>query len=274
MSKLLKLKKFFTIDEAAKYLSSVLEEDVSETDIYGFALERHLTISVKFNSLIEISPGCELSESDLPYNANNSNSFVNRLGHSIYFEDGVVISEGIWDLSMLGGEFIEIDSLHKSATDGRTWECPRVDAVILKKNSVFCKLKCLESNLDEAPHVISDGEVRDLTEERIDCLTLGYYSHRLVIRKEELNRFIHSLDDEQTVIPVITEEDKPLASRERNTLLTLIGVLCNDLGINPSVRGVTASVQAMTELAGTPISDDTIRKILKEVPTALEQRHK
>lgn len=269
MSKLLQLKKFFTMKEAASYLSSVLEESVSETDIYGFALDRHLTLSVKFNSLIEMSPGYEFADADLPYSADDNNCFVNRFGHRVFFEDVVMISEGIWDLSMLGGEFIEIDALHKTATGEGTWERPRIDAVILKKNAIFCKLKCLGSNIDEAPHVIPEGEARDLTEKRIDCLTLGYYSHNIVIRKEELSRFIDSLDDEPEATPVIAE-DKPLMARERNILLKMIGAFCNELNIDPSARGVTTSVQAMTELAGTPISDDTIRKILKDVSTLLE----
>ncbi|ENC6708509.1 hypothetical protein ABKY54_003094 [Vibrio harveyi] len=64
MSKLLKLKKFFTIEEAGKYLSSVFEDNVSVSDIYGYALDRHLTLSVKFNSLIEMSPGYEFAESN------------------------------------------------------------------------------------------------------------------------------------------------------------------------------------------------------------------
>jgi hypothetical protein len=181
-----------------------------------------------------------------------------------------MIGEGIWDLSMLGGEFIEIDALHKVATGEVTWERPRIDAVVLKKNSIFCKLKCLGSNIDEAPHVIPEGEARNLAEKRIDCLTLGYYSHNIVIRKEELSRFIDFLDDEPEAKPVIVEEDKPLMARERNILLKVIGAFCNELNIDPSARGVTASVQAMTELAGTPISNDTIRKILKDVSTLPE----
>lgn len=274
MSKLIKLKKFFTVDEAAKYLSCLLEENVSEVDIYGFALDRHLTLSVKFNSLIEMAPGYEFAESDLPYSADDNNSFVNRFGHRVFFEDGVMIGEGIWDLPMLGGEFVDIDTLHKTATGEESWERSRTNAVILKKNSIFCKLKCLELNSGKGSHVIPEGEALDMTEKRIDCLTLNYYSHTIVIRKEELNRFISSLDDEQSVKPEITEEAKPFTARERNTLLTLVGALCKEAKIDPTLRGVSASVKAMTELVGAPISDDTIRKIFKEIPAALEKRQK
>ncbi len=262
MSKLLKLKKLFTVEEAARYLSSVLEENVSETDIYGFALERDLTLSVTFNSLIEMSPGYEFTESDLPYSADDSNSFVNRFGHRIYFEDGVMIGEGVWDLSMLGGEFIEINALHKEAVGEETWERPRVDAVVLKKNSIFCKLKCLESNVDEAPHVIPEGVARDLNEKRIDCQTLSYYSHRIVIRKEELNRFISFLGDEP---PTPEPEQKSLGSKERTTLLRLIRSLCKAQGIDLNVRGVVKELEWITDKAEDTLSDETLRKIIKKI---------
>ncbi|MGR5410919.1 hypothetical protein [Vibrio sp. PNB22_8_1] len=270
MSKLFKLKKFFTIEEAARYLSSMLEENVSETDIYGFALERHLILSVKFNSLIEMSPGYEFADSDLPYSADDSNSFVNRFGHRVFFEDGVMIGEGIWDLSMLGGEFIEIDTLHKTATDEGTWERPRIDAVVLKKNSIFCKLKCLESNINEAPHVLPEGEIRDLAEKRIDCPTLGYYSHKIGIRKEELNRFISLLDDEPPTPqhdepPAPQHDQKSLGSKERTTLLRLIRSLCKAQGIDLTVRGIVKKLEWVTDNAEDTLSDETLRGIIKKI---------
>jgi len=40
------LKKWLTIPEAAKSLSKLMEEEVSEADILRFALDGHLTLSV------------------------------------------------------------------------------------------------------------------------------------------------------------------------------------------------------------------------------------
>ncbi|MGR5246070.1 hypothetical protein ACP3VU_15250 [Vibrio sp. PNB23_22_6] len=57
MSKLLKLKKFFTLEEAARHLSSSLEEEVTKVDIYNLALEGHLTVSVRFQGVFVMSPG-------------------------------------------------------------------------------------------------------------------------------------------------------------------------------------------------------------------------
>ena len=48
MSKLLKLKEWLTVPDAARYLSILLEEEVSEADLLRLALDGHLTISLLF----------------------------------------------------------------------------------------------------------------------------------------------------------------------------------------------------------------------------------
>lgn len=274
MSKLLKLKRFFTLEEAGRYLSSAFEEDVSVSDIYSFALGRHLILSVKFNSVIEASPGYEFAESELPYSANESNSFVSRFGSRVFFEDRVMITEGTFDLSLFGREFMDLNALYMQSIGEVAWECSPVDSVILKKNGFYYKLKGIESQIDEGPHVVPEGRDLDRSESRVDCRTLNYYAHTLVIRKEELDRFISAQDDEATVDPIAVEDEKPLATRERNTLLILIGALCKQVGIDPSSLGVAKSVATMTELVGAPVSEETVKNKLDQVAGALERRQK
>ena len=89
----------------------------------------------------------------------------------------------------------------------------------------------------------------------------------LVVRTNELNRFIKSLEDTPS-------NEKALASKERNSLLVLIGALCKQVDIDPKQRGVAASLVAMTELVGAPLTDDTIRKILSQIEPAIDSRSK
>lgn len=48
MKKLFKLKRWLTLPDAARYLSGVLEEDVSEADVLQLALDEYLDVSVHF----------------------------------------------------------------------------------------------------------------------------------------------------------------------------------------------------------------------------------
>ena len=51
MSKLSKLKEWFTVPEAAKHLSIVFHEDVSEADVLRLALDGRLSLSIYFAGL-------------------------------------------------------------------------------------------------------------------------------------------------------------------------------------------------------------------------------
>lgn len=46
MSKLFKLKRWLTVADAAKHLSTVFGEEVTEADVFRFALEGTLKLSV------------------------------------------------------------------------------------------------------------------------------------------------------------------------------------------------------------------------------------
>lgn len=48
MSKLFSLREWVTVPEAAKYLSVIFGEEVTEADVLRFALDRHLKLSVNF----------------------------------------------------------------------------------------------------------------------------------------------------------------------------------------------------------------------------------
>ena len=93
------------------------------------------------------------------------------------------------------------------------------------------------------------------------------YDYVFVIRTQELTRFIQSLEES---LPV----EKPLTSKERNSLLVLIGALCREVGVDPAKRGVTTSLVKMTEILGAPLTDDTIRKILGQIEGAVSARNK
>jgi len=68
--------------------------------------------------------------------------------------------------------------------------------------------------------------------------------------------------------------DRPLHTRQRRTLLTVIAALCSQAGVEHDARGAAQRIKRATELIGAPIDDGTIDSILKEIPDALESRMK
>lgn len=62
--------------------------------------------------------------------------------------------------------------------------------------------------------------------------------------------------------------------RHRRTLLTLIGALCDAAGLDVGKRGVAQQIVKMTEQVGAPVDDETIRKVMADIPDAIESRNK
>lgn len=67
-------------------------------------------------------------------------------------------------------------------------------------------------------------------------------------------------------------KERPLGSKEKNSLLILIAALCNEFGVDLKVRGIASSLELMTHNLGAPLTDDTIRKFLKQIEGAVSSR--
>lgn len=134
MSKLLKLKKWLTVEDAAKRLSISVGEDVTEADILRLALDGHLTLSVYFVNHAKGRPvRIELLSSQHFSNAPSLFEYGPPRCVSI---DGAVLPnkkevliyegdeqkpeclEGVWDLLMLGAEKLDVEHAYQSLTGG------------------------------------------------------------------------------------------------------------------------------------------------------------
>lgn len=68
--------------------------------------------------------------------------------------------------------------------------------------------------------------------------------------------------------------DRPLSTRQRRTLLTIIAALCEHSSIDTTGRGAAGQIAKMTEAIDANVTDETIAKTLAEIPDALETRMK
>ncbi|MCM8625502.1 hypothetical protein [Accumulibacter sp.] len=66
----------------------------------------------------------------------------------------------------------------------------------------------------------------------------------------------------------------PIGGTERTTLLVIIAALCRSASINTRDRGAAGRIAALTDELGAPVSEDTLRRVLAQIPDALESRMK
>lgn len=71
---------------------------------------------------------------------------------------------------------------------------------------------------------------------------------------------------------LLAKADKPLATTERQTLLVLIAAMCRQAKLDWNAKGVSVAIESATEEIGAPVTDDTIRKILKQIDEAVTSR--
>jgi len=156
MSKLLKLKDWVTVKDAAKHLSISFGEDVSEVDVLRLGLDRRLTLSVNFVNTTKGCPGtvARYSQSELAAaieaghypedldwyfftpemikRAPNVSRMAKkegmkmllslRLGEDRYLtlSDKVETLRGVWNLPMIGNEVADVEQMYQELTGGPT----------------------------------------------------------------------------------------------------------------------------------------------------------
>lgn len=129
MSKLFKLKEWVTIPDAARHLSQIVNEPVSEADVLQMALDGHLKLTVDFPNRAKARIGRVIPYKDVPHHElpslDGKGTFTYADGYPlhdikngaqlqgetpfIHFEKEVVSIDGLWDLAMLGNERIDIE---------------------------------------------------------------------------------------------------------------------------------------------------------------------
>lgn len=289
MSKLLTIKGCLSETETSQYLTKALGETVSIAQIYELCLEGHLNVSAKFmkKAFATRTTDCSANLDD----AQLSNT-----------DETVKVLDGVWDLAMIGDEYQDIKQRYQEESQQTYPETKFVRGLYFKRdNEVYKAISALllahssaqrvrldailssngyteeelfdESMVYQVFESLTDNEIEevlrltaaladdvfDMDEELLELETPVY---QLVFRVSELNSFIHSLNSDKHSD---LKEDKPLATKERNTYLTLINALLKNRDFDPSSRGLTSSLAMMTEESGAPLSENTIRKILREI---------
>jgi hypothetical protein len=128
LKKLLNLKPSLTVPDAARHLSILFGEDVSEADVLRFGLDRHLTFSVDFVNHAYGRPGrpvplSEATRSTIPsLEGDKSIAFFDGYllddTSVIEWEDKIISIAGVWDLAMVSAEAIDVEHRYQQLTGG------------------------------------------------------------------------------------------------------------------------------------------------------------
>jgi hypothetical protein len=295
MKKLLKLKQWLTVADAARHLSILFGEDVNEADVLQFALDGHLTLSVYFvnGARGRCGPTVSMKMSIEDISRTLAEKHVKRIigeerfdfldplsfdpstgevkfsrkigglplgdGRSILFVgESTTLLDGVWDLTMLGREKLEIEQRYQILTGG-----PEVDMgfrdgpldhpIVCREDGTYCQI---HEWLNDSDHYRPAGY------HPADCLPADSV---IVVRTSAL----HDLEAHE----VDQKVEKPIERRERATLLVIIAALADLARVDVKKPSAAAqAIEGQTAIMGARVASRTIENHLKRIPEALEGR--
>lgn len=216
-------------------------------------------------------------------------------GQFINWQNNVIFIDGVWDLPMLAGEKLDVEHEFLQLSGGPSMECINIDGAFLRQGDVFARIMesteensyvagslahkreleakiLVNSTSEEAVKKIWETFAEDRKQFLKDKLapnSSNYYPAGglpkdgvYVVRTAAIVDFLNRINE----TPII---EKPLSTKERNSLLTLIAALCKEAKYDVNKRGIASSLAKATEELGKPLTDDTIRKILNQVKDLL-----
>lgn len=280
MSKLLRLKRWVTLDEAARRITAICEETVTEADVLQLALEGHIKLAVHLINgacaracqKVDVS---KIEYDQIPsFNGRASFDFPKN-GRVFTLSNGLAyqvskeihpLGEGVWDLPLFGSERQSIEKQFQCLVGG-----PSVSSVVL--DSVF--VASTNGELFEIQSHASDFRGPAQTDVKSPWLDPGNFhpagglpeDSSIVVRANAIEEFESAMRDADSD----KAEEKPLGPREKNTLLKLIWILCSSQKIDAKQPYKAAEIiKTEAELLGIDISIGTIAAKLEEANTLIK----
>jgi hypothetical protein len=246
------LKDWLTLEQAARKLSAVIQEELTEADVLRFALQKHLTLSVYFPNLTKakygeivqyprseldaslaegnlpadlnwelLSPEDAASLPDLPKEGEGEHVLVIRTlkidaEHYAIFPGKVTTIGGVWDLPMIGGEQLDIEERYQQLTNGPAVTLVALEGAIVRgKNNELCQLQ-EQLNVQEYSS-FWDKEHRKLKQYIIDGDIAKEEGERLVnLHKEQRKQILKKI----IALPV-SESYRPAGRLPKASLLVV-----------------------------------------------------
>lgn len=274
MGKLFKLREWLTLTEAAKHLSGVFEEAVTDADVLRLVLDGHLAISANFVNGVLARRGKLVLHDEafpperevIPLVQRIENPHEGFQGVALNGDSGFALDlseqnlthlSGVIDLSLMGAEIFDLEHRFQQLTGGAEVTLPSPEGVVVCSNGEIFQLQIPPENWENVACKDYHEPMETLPDDAV-----------LVVRTEALRAF------EQSVNATPNGSDKPISSNERNSLLTIIAALCDYSGIPHQKRGAASQIAKLTEEIGASVSADTVKRVLEKIQHALDARMK
>lgn len=245
ITRLVRLRRWLPLDEAADYLRSELGVQVSALEVLRLAIDRHLPLSLYLPVGTKATEyGIEVKGIEQPRGR------TTRI-------------EGLWTVVMDSIARQQLEHDYEFSANRNYIDIGEIGGASVKSGACRFQLEPQgsRSGLSTRPRsAFPEGSVMAVGTAALDAFISAYWK--------------------LTPQGSSPAQDKPpaesaLGERERTTLLTLIAALCHHAGIDiakPSAAGTT--IEAMTQGLGTRVSARTIEEHLKKIPDAIERRAK
>ena len=171
MSNLLKLKEWLTVPDAARHLSSVFDEEVSEPDVLRLAIDGRLKLSVNFVNHArgrwgKTVPIAEAETMEIPSPLAEGETVQMILGLNLgnekilELDNAISTLRGVWDLPMIGAESLDIEHEYQQQTGGPAVTLHNLEGAFVESQDG--KLCQLQEHFDQNEYVKNEDLVRPL----------------------------------------------------------------------------------------------------------------
>ncbi|MCK5244778.1 MAG: hypothetical protein KAJ90_05860 [Desulfobacterales bacterium] len=271
-SKLFQLKEWLTVPEAARHLLILFNEAVSEADVLRLALDGRLKLSVNFVNYAKARRGKVVPYEDVewrePIIAELKNLHDKAKGKPVHvmkslnidderylnLDDKVTSLRGVWGLSMVGNERIDVEYEYQQLTDGPEVTLIGLDGTFVENEDgvIYQIQECFDGNEYQSGSAAQLEKIKEhiasnnIEEEKAKELLSRHKKNReeylnkrekrnpaddyypagglprdsvLVVRTQAL------IDMQGRLLREESEKKKPLDTQGERTYLNIIGVL-------------------------------------------------
>ncbi len=139
---------------------------------------------------------------------------------------------------------------------------------------VHPRIKCFGPRVRVMQEAIDSGELQACDETGSRRTGVAYSRRHVYMSdlKEWSSRFSENERPQFLFGVAKPTKNMELTTRERQTHQVIIAALCKKAGIDWEARGAATKISHALDGIGISVDDDTIRKILKELPESIEAR--